>query len=62
MSTQVDLTCIEDIKAFGAFDVKACFNCGNCTAVCGLTDNDASFPRKFIRYIQLKSKIFGHIH
>ncbi|MGD9642822.1 MAG: 4Fe-4S dicluster domain-containing protein [Elusimicrobiales bacterium] len=44
---------IEDIKKFGAFDVSACFNCGNCTAVCPLTKEDSSFPRKTIRFAQI---------
>ena len=30
--------------AFGAFDIDACFNCGNCTAVCPLSEADASLP------------------
>ena len=40
----------EEIKKYGAKDFNACFNCGNCTAVCGLTDKNANFPRIFIRY------------
>jgi ferredoxin/nitrate reductase gamma subunit len=40
---------IAEIKKYGAFDISACFNCGNCTAVCPLSKEDASFPRKLIR-------------
>jgi ferredoxin len=40
----------EEIKKYGAKDFNACFNCGNCTAVCGLTEKNANFPRMFIRY------------
>lgn len=40
---------IDEIKKYGAFDISACFNCGNCTAVCPLSKEDASFPRKLIR-------------
>ena len=41
---------IQDIREFGADDLSACFNCGNCTATCSLTDQNNSFPRKLIRY------------
>ncbi len=40
----------KEIKKYGAKDFEACFNCGNCTAVCGLTEKNANFPRMFIRY------------
>ena len=39
----------KELKSYGAFDVNACYNCGNCTAVCTLSDEDNSFPRKMIR-------------
>jgi len=38
-----------ELKEYGAFDFNACYNCGNCTAVCSLSDKDNSFPRKMIR-------------
>ncbi len=38
-----------EIRKYGAFDITACFNCGNCTAVCPLAAEDISFPRKLIR-------------
>jgi len=37
------------LKKYGAFDLNACYNCGNCTAVCSLSDEDNSFPRKMVR-------------
>lgn len=40
---------IKDIKKYGAFDVSACFNCGNCTAICPLSTEKYSFPRQMIR-------------
>ncbi|MBT3385327.1 MAG: 4Fe-4S dicluster domain-containing protein [Prolixibacteraceae bacterium] len=48
-----------ELKKFGAFDTNACYNCGNCTAVCSLSDEDNSFPRKMIRYsvLGLESEI-----
>ena len=33
--------------------MSACFSCGNCTAICPLADNDATFPRRIIRYAQV---------
>ena len=56
MAHTVDPTFVNELTHYGASDVKACFNCGNCTAVCSLTDEGATFPRKFIRYAQLGMK------
>ena len=39
-----------ELKEYGAFDFNACYNCGNCTAVCSLSDENNSFPRKMIRF------------
>jgi quinone-modifying oxidoreductase subunit QmoC len=41
---------VKELKKFGADDFKACFSCGNCTAICATTDKNNSFPRKLIRY------------
>jgi len=49
----VDVTLLRDLKRFGAFDIGACFNCGNCTAVCQLSEEGAAFPRRLIRFGQL---------
>ncbi|GAF99748.1 unnamed protein product, partial [marine sediment metagenome] len=37
------------IKKFGAFDVSACFSCGQCTVTCPLSVSGNEFPRKMIR-------------
>ena len=42
-----------DIKKYGHLDIDACFNCGNCTAVCPLSTENDSFPRRVIRFAQL---------
>jgi heterodisulfide reductase subunit C len=39
-----------EIRKVGAFDISACFNCGNCTAICPLSKEGEEFPRKMIRY------------
>ncbi len=56
MTVRVDPALLPEIKAYGAFDVDACFNCGNCTAVCPLSAGDSTFPRRIIRYAQVGMK------
>jgi len=56
MSTTVDINLITDLHRFGAADINACFSCGNCTAICPLSDNDATFPRRVIRLAQVGLK------
>jgi nitrate reductase gamma subunit/ferredoxin len=53
MSARVDPQFLTEIKKYGAVNVERCFNCGNCTAICSLTSNEAQFPRKIIRMAQL---------
>jgi len=53
VSVIVDHTLLPTLKQFGAFDIGACFNCGNCTAACPLSEGDTTFPRKIIRYAQV---------
>ncbi len=38
------------LKNYGALDLNACYNCGNCTAVCPLSTEDDSFPREMVRF------------
>jgi len=53
MSMRVDPTLVNEIKKFGKGDWNACYHCGNCTAVCSLTEENILFPRKDIRYLQM---------
>lgn len=46
----------KSLKKFGANDYNACYNCGNCTAVCDLSTEDTSFPREMVRYSSLGLK------
>ncbi len=39
----------EALKAYGAIDFNACYNCGTCTAVCSLSTPEDSFPRAMVR-------------
>ncbi len=56
MSQRVDLNFMQELKAYGAVNTEACFNCGNCTAICPLTSDQHPFPRDLIRYAQLGLK------
>ncbi len=53
MSNQVNPELLLSLEEFGVKDAATCFNCGNCTAVCNLSEEDTPFPRKVIRYLQL---------
>lgn len=53
MSTRVDSSLIEELKQYGTVNTEACFNCGNCTAICPLTDDEHPFPRSTIRLLQM---------
>jgi ferredoxin/nitrate reductase gamma subunit len=53
MAMRLDASVLPEMKRYGAFDINACFNCGNCTAVCPLSEGNVAFPRRVIRYAQL---------
>jgi ferredoxin len=53
MSTRVNPGLLPEIKKYGAVNISACFNCGNCTAICPLSSGEESFPRRMIRYAQV---------
>jgi ferredoxin/energy-converting hydrogenase Eha subunit A len=44
---------MHELKDYGAAGIEKCFNCGNCTAICPLSENNYPFPRGTIRNIQL---------
>ena len=53
MSNRVDTSMLSELKEYGEINVEACFNCGNCTAICPLTSDGHPFPRNGIRLVQL---------
>lgn len=59
--TLVDTDLLADLQRFGAGDVSACYSCGTCTATCPLVDDDATFPRRLIRYAEvgLRDELLG---
>jgi len=54
--TKIDPNFAEELKKYGAADFEACFNCGNCTAVCTLSEKSVNFPRMMIRLGKLGLK------
>ncbi len=44
---------LAEIKKLGAFDLEACYSCGTCSAICPLSADAVSFPRRMIRYALL---------
>ncbi len=56
MARVVNTSLLQKIKKHGAgssLDVSACFQCGNCTAVCPLAEDSGGFPRRMIRMAQV---------
>ncbi|MFC2113556.1 4Fe-4S dicluster domain-containing protein [Bacteroidota bacterium] len=46
----------KEIQSYDAVDFSSCFSCGNCTAICELSEENAFFPRNLIRYGMLGMK------
>ncbi len=53
MSNRVNPNLMKDLRKFGVSDWNACFHCGNCTAICPLSEDHFLFPRKSVRYLQM---------
>ena len=53
MTARVDHNLYPELKRFGATDISSCYNCGVCTAICPLSVDGSSFPRRISRYAQL---------
>ncbi|MFA8436053.1 MAG: 4Fe-4S dicluster domain-containing protein [Marinifilaceae bacterium] len=56
MATRVDPKLKVELQQFGIEEWNECYHCGNCTATCPLTEDNALFPRKGIRQIQMGLK------
>jgi ferredoxin len=56
MTALADVGLYHELQQYGATDMSACFSCGTCTAICPLSENDATFPRRMIRYAQVGMK------
>jgi len=53
MSYRADPSLLLELKKYGDVNIEACFNCGNCTAICPLSTDETPFPRNNIRRLQL---------
>jgi ferredoxin len=55
---------LKEIKKYSVKNINtnACFNCGNCTAICNLSTDEYQFPRSLIRYstVGLKEKLIAN--
>ncbi|HPD85893.1 MAG TPA: 4Fe-4S dicluster domain-containing protein [Proteiniphilum sp.] len=49
MASKINPRFAEELKKYGSVNFNACYNCGNCTAVCSLSTPDQSFPREMVR-------------
>lgn len=56
MSARANPDLLLELQEFGAVNAEACFNCGNCTAVCPLSTDETPFPRNNIRLLQVGLK------
>jgi ferredoxin len=63
MSTRIDPNFSKTLEGYGKADWSECFHCGNCSAICPLTENGFLFPRKGIRAMQmgLKDQLAGYV-
>jgi len=53
MGKRVDPNLMSKLESYGVGDWNACYHCGNCTAMCPLTEQGSLFPRKGIRTAQM---------
>ena len=47
---KINLKFGKKLEKYGALDFNACYNCGTCTAICSLSNEEDSFPREMVRY------------
>ena len=55
MSTRVDVTLLPTLQSYGAFDINACSDSRICTAICPLSTEGSTFPRRLIGYAHRRS-------
>jgi quinone-modifying oxidoreductase subunit QmoC len=53
MAVRANPRLVDDLRRYGAEDVSKCYQCGNCTAACQLSQEPFLFPRKSMRALQM---------
>jgi quinone-modifying oxidoreductase, subunit QmoC len=56
MRETADPSLISEVRKYGVFNARGCFNCGSCTIVCDLAAGSASFPRRAMQSVVLGLK------
>jgi quinone-modifying oxidoreductase, subunit QmoC len=56
MTRRVDPNLLCELRECGAVGAEKCIHCGNCTAICSLSNEDDRFPRHMVRMAQLGMK------
>ena len=53
MAIRVNPKLIDELQAYGGEDVSKCYQCGNCSATCPLSQEPHIFPRPAMRALQM---------
>jgi ferredoxin len=56
MTETSDPTLLAEVRKYGVFNARGCFNCGSCTIDCDLATGSASFPRRTMQSVVLGLK------
>jgi len=56
MSTVAVPGFVQEVRAYGRFDIEGCLNCDSCTVICALSNGHTSFPRKSIQQVLIGLK------
>ena len=56
MTETSDPTLLAEVRRYGVFNARGCFNCGSCTIDCDLATDSASFPRRTMQSVALGLK------
>jgi len=60
MTETSDPLLLAEVRRYGVFNARGCFNCGSCTIDCDLATDSASFPRRTMQSVVLGLKDSVH--
>ncbi len=60
MTETSDPSLLSEVRKYGTFNARGCFNCGGCTIDCDLATDTAAFPRRTMQSVVLGLKDFVH--